>query len=54
MLAYILGIAKRGNKEVTNLGMFYRLQVRTRGITNRGSLKDLKSRKKDYKSGQRF
>ena len=54
MLTYILGITKRGNKGVTNLGMFCRLQVRTRGITNRGSLKDFKSRKKDSKSGQRF
>ena len=51
MLAYILGITKRGNKGITDLDRFYRLQVRATGITNRGRLKDFKLRKKDYKSG---
>ena len=38
MLAYILGITKRGNK----------------GITNRGSFRNFKSGQNDYKSGQGF
>ena len=29
MLAYILGITKRGNKGITNLDRFYGLQIRT-------------------------
>ena len=54
MLAYILGITKRGNKGITNLGRFYGLQIRARGIRNRGSLRDFKSGQKDYTKGQRF
>ena len=54
MLAYILGITKRGNKGITNLGRSYGLQIRAREITNKGSLMDFKSRQKDYKSGQGF
>ena len=54
MLAYLLGITKRGNKGITNRGRFQGLQIRARKITNRGSLRDFKLRKKDYKSGQRF
>ena len=38
----------------TNRGRFQGLQIRARKITNRGSLRDFKLRKKDYKSGQRF
>ena len=38
MLAYILGITKRGS--------FYELQIGERGITNRGKLKDFKSGKR--------
>ena len=49
MLAYILGI-----KGITNLGRFYGLQIRARGITYRSSLRDLKSGQKYYKSEQRF
>ena len=29
MLAYILGITKRGNKGITNLDRFYGLQIRS-------------------------
>ena len=54
MLAYILGITNRGNKEITNLGRFYGLQIKARGITNRGSLRDFESGRKDYKSEQGF
>ena len=54
MLAYIWGITKRGNKGITNLGRFFGLQIRARGITSRESLKDFKSGQKDYKSGQGF
>ena len=54
MLAYILGITKRGNKRITNRARFQRLQIWARGIRNRGSLRDFKSWQKDYKSGQRF
>ena len=54
MLAYILGITKRGNKGITNLGRFYGLQIRARAITSRDSLRDFKSGQKDYKLGQRF
>ena len=46
MLAYILGITKRGS--------FYELQIGERGITNRGKLKDFKSGQKDFKSGKRL
>ena len=38
MLAYILGITKRGNKGITNRGSFYELQIEARGITNKGKL----------------
>ena len=51
MLVYILGITKRGNKGITDLGRFYRLQVRATGITNRRSLKDFKLRKKRLQIG---
>ena len=54
MLAYILGITKRGNKGITDLCRFYGLQIRARGITSRGSLRDFKSGQKDYKLGQWF
>ena len=54
MLAYILGITKRGNKGITNRGRFLGLQIGAREITNRGSLRDFKSGQKDYKSGQGF
>ena len=54
MLAYILGITKRGNKGITNRGRFQGLQIGARGITNRGSLRDFKSGQKNYKSGQRL
>ena len=54
MLAYILGITKRGNKGITDLCRFYGLQIRARGITSRGSLRDFKSGQKDYKLGQGF
>ena len=53
MLAYLLGITKRGNKGITNRGRFYGLQIRARKITNRGSFRDFKLREKNYKSGQR-
>ena len=54
MLAYISRIKKRGNKGITNWGRFQGQQIGARGITNRGSLKDLKSVQKDYKFGQGF
>ena len=54
MLACILGIAKRGNKEITDPGRFQGIQIRRRGITNRGSLRDFKLGQNDYKSGQEF
>ena len=44
MLAYILGITKRGR--------CYRFQVGAREITNRGSVRDFKSGNRDFKSGQ--
>ena len=46
MLAYILGITKRGNKSITNRDRFQGLQIEARGITNRGSLRDFKSGEK--------
>ena len=49
MLAYILGITKRGNKRYR----FWGLQIGARGISNKGNLKDFKLEQKDYKSGQR-
>ena len=52
MLAYILGITKRGNKGITDLRRFYGLQIGERGITNKGSLRDFKSGKKVYKLGK--
>ena len=54
MLAYLLGITKRGNKGITNRGKFQGLQIRARKITNRGSLRDFKLKGKNYKSEQRF
>ena len=54
MLAYLLGITKRGNKGITNRGRCQGLQIRARKITNRGSLRNFKLREKNYKSGQRF
>ena len=54
MLAYVLGITKRGNKGITNLVRFYGLQIRVRRITDRGSLRDFQSGQKDYKLGQWF
>ena len=45
MLAYILGITRRDNKEITN---------RARGITNRDSLKDFKLWQRDFKLGQKL
>ena len=54
MLAYTLEIAKRGDKGITNWGTFQGLQVGATGITNMGTLRDFRSRQKDYKSGQRF
>ena len=54
MLAYILGIKKRGNNGFTNWGRFYGLQIGARSTANRGSLRDFKSEQKDYKSGQGF
>ena len=54
MLAYILGITKRGNKVITNREKFLELQIGARGLTNTGSLRDFKLGQKDYKSGQRF
>ena len=45
MLAYILGITKRDNEEITN---------RARGITNRDSLKDFKLGQRDFKLGQKL
>ena len=52
MLAHILGITKWGNKGITNRIRFYGLQIGERGITNKGSLRDFKSGKKDYKLGK--
>ena len=54
MLAYILGITKRGNKRITNRRRFYGLQIGARGFTNRGSLRDFKLGQRDFKSGQRL
>ena len=51
MLAYILGITKRGNKGITKRYRFWGLQIGARGITNKGNLKDFKLGQKDYKSG---
>ena len=53
MLAYILGITKRGNKGITKRYRFWGLQIGARGITNKGNLKDFKLGQKDYKSGER-
>ena len=53
MLVYTLRITNRGNKRITNRGRFQGLQIESRGITNRSSLRDFKSGQKDYKSGQR-
>ena len=53
MLGYILGITKWGNNGITNRDKLYWLQIGTRGITDRDSLRDFKLGQKDYKSGQR-
>ena len=50
MLAYILGITKRGNKGITNRGRFSGLQIEARGITSMGSLRDFKSGQKRLKT----
>ena len=47
-------VTKRGNKGITNWGRFQGLQIRARGITNRGSLRNCKLGQKDYKSGNGF
>ena len=47
MLAYILGITKRGNKGITKRYRFWGLQIGARGITNKGNLKDFKLGQKD-------
>ena len=52
--ACLLGITKRCNKEITNRGRFQGLQIGSRGITNRGSLRDFKSGQRDYKLGLGF
>ena len=54
MLAYILEITKQGNSSVTNRSKFYGLQIESRGITNRSSIRDFESGQKDNKSGQEF
>ena len=54
MLAYILGIAKRDNKEIKNQGRFQGLQNGARGITNRGNLRDSKSGQRYFKSGRDY
>ena len=54
MLAYILGITKRGNKRITNRRRFYGLQIGARGFTNRGSLRDFKLGQPDFKSGRDY
>ena len=52
MLAYILGITKRGNKEITNRGKVQGLQIGERVITNRGSFRDFKSGEKITNRGK--
>ena len=55
MLAYIVGITKRGNKEITNWGRFYGLQIGAREAANRGSLwyvKAIANWGKSFKLGQ--
>ena len=52
MLAYILGITKRGKKGITNRGTFLGLQIGARGIINRGRLRDYKLEQRNYKPGQ--
>ena len=51
MLTYILGITKRGNKEITNRGRFQGLQIGARGITNKGSLRDFKMEQEKLQTG---
>ena len=53
MLAYILGITKRGNKGITKRDKISGLQIGAWGITNRGN-NEFKSRQRDIKSGQRL
>ena len=58
MLANILGIAKRGNKRITNRARIWGFQIGARGIKNKGRLRDFKSERKSlyrdrvYKSRQ--
>ena len=47
-------VTKRGIYGITNRGKFQGLQIRARGIINRGSLRDFKSGQRDFKSGQRL
>ena len=54
MLAYIVGITKRGNKEITNWGRFYGLQIGARKAANRGNLWYVKYGQRDCKLGQEF
>ena len=55
MLAYILGIKKRGNKGITNRGRFQGLQIGARGITNRRCFKGFQIGLKRLQIGaQRF
>ena len=44
---------KRSNKGIKNRARFQGLQIEAKGITNRGSLKDFKSKQIHYKSCQR-
>ena len=44
---------KTGNQGITNRGRSQGLQIVARGITNRGSFWDFKSKQKEYKSGPR-
>ena len=52
MLAYNLGITKRDNKRMLNRGRFWGLQIGTRGIANRNTLRDFESGKRDFILGQ--
>ena len=51
MLAYILGITKRGNKAITNRVGFRDYKLGQEGLQNKGSLRGFKSGQKDYKLG---
>ena len=54
MLAYILGITKRGKKGITNRGTFLGLQIGARGIINRGRLRDYKLEQRNFKLRQKL